>query len=214
MSEFPTLLEAQLMLSEFFTEYGEPRKEKDEPFPSTPVGFQLFWPTCLHVPLTDRNSVFPIFACCCCKWPSAAGACCCMSSDPSNPPWISQVRTKGCFRSSVALGLSVDSLWGHLRRKSLPWWERCSGMGGCDFVLPMWNNAARVNQQPPMHQLAVLSTGWAAFFHSFGVRWGSSQSISFCCWSLFFFSFFGGFGPFFFLDLTSHITTLLTFLPS
>jgi hypothetical protein len=25
---------------------------------------------------------------------------------------------------------------------------------------------ARVNQHPPMHQLAVLSTGWAAFFHS------------------------------------------------
>jgi hypothetical protein len=25
---------------------------------------------------------------------------------------------------------------------------------------------ARVNQQPPMHQLAVLSTGWVAFFHS------------------------------------------------
>jgi hypothetical protein len=25
---------------------------------------------------------------------------------------------------------------------------------------------ARVNQQPPMHQLVVLSTGWAAFFHS------------------------------------------------
>jgi len=35
MSEFPTLLEAQLMSSEFFTEYGEPLKEKDEPFPST-----------------------------------------------------------------------------------------------------------------------------------------------------------------------------------
>ncbi len=25
---------------------------------------------------------------------------------------------------------------------------------------------ARVNQQPPMHQLAVLSTGCLAFFHS------------------------------------------------
>jgi len=23
----------------------------------------------------------------------------------------------------------------------------------------------RVNQQPPMHQLAILSTGWGAFFH-------------------------------------------------
>jgi hypothetical protein len=27
-------------------------------------------------------------------------------------------------------------------------------------------HGARVNQQPPMHQVAVLSTGWAAFFHS------------------------------------------------
>jgi hypothetical protein len=27
-------------------------------------------------------------------------------------------------------------------------------------------SSARVNQQPPMHQLAVLSTGWAEFFHS------------------------------------------------
>jgi hypothetical protein len=35
MSEFPTLLEAQWMLSEFFTEYEEALKEKDEPFPST-----------------------------------------------------------------------------------------------------------------------------------------------------------------------------------
>ncbi len=24
---------------------------------------------------------------------------------------------------------------------------------------------ARVNQHPPMHQLAILSIGWAAFFH-------------------------------------------------
>jgi len=38
----------------------------------------------------------------------------------------------------------------------------------------------RVNQQPRMHQLAVPSTGWAAFSHSApnGVQ---SQSISFCC---------------------------------
>jgi hypothetical protein len=26
--------------------------------------------------------------------------------------------------------------------------------------------STRVNQQPPMHQLAVLSTGWAKSFHS------------------------------------------------
>jgi hypothetical protein len=31
---------------------------------------------------------------------------------------------------------------------------------------------AKMNQQPPMHQLVILSTGWAAFFHSMldGVR--------------------------------------------
>jgi len=28
----------------------------------------------------------------------------------------------------------------------------------------MWASTARVNQQPPMHLLAILSTGWAAFF--------------------------------------------------
>ncbi len=27
------------------------------------------------------------------------------------------------------------------------------------------SSRAIVNQQPPMHQLAVLSMGWAAFFH-------------------------------------------------
>ncbi len=84
---------------------------------------------------------FPPICLLLCKWPSAA-AWYCMSSESSNPPWFSQVRTKGCLRSSVALGLSVGSLWRHLRRKSLPWWERCSGMGGCDFVVPMWNDAA------------------------------------------------------------------------
>jgi hypothetical protein len=69
---------------------------------------------------------------------------------------------------------------------------------------------ARVNHQPPMHQLAVLSTGWVGIF-SFGVGWGSSQSISFCCWPLYFF--FGSWlffpGP----DLThsylAHFFTLI-----
>ncbi len=45
---------------------------------------------------------------------------------------------------------------------------------------------------------------------SFGAGWGSSQSISFCCWPLyFFFLVLARFS----LDLTSHIATLLTFLP-
>jgi hypothetical protein len=29
----------------------------------------------------------------------------------------------------------------------------------------MWASMARVNQQPSIHQLAILLTGWAAFFH-------------------------------------------------
>jgi hypothetical protein len=45
---------------------------------------------------------------------------------------------------------------------------------------------------------------------SFGTGWGSWQSISFCCWPLyFFFLVLARFS----LDLTLHITTLLTFLP-
>ncbi len=85
MFEFPTLLESQLMSLEFFMKYGEPLKEKEEPFPSSLVGFQLSWPICLRVPFTDCNFVFPLFARCCYKWPSTACCCCCcMSSDPSN----------------------------------------------------------------------------------------------------------------------------------
>jgi hypothetical protein len=71
----------------------------------------------------------------------------------------------------------------------------------------------RVNQQPPMHQLAVLSTGWVAFFHSApdGVHHNWFLFVANHC--TFFFFFFFCSWPFF-LDLTSHIATLLTFLPS
>jgi hypothetical protein len=31
--------------------------------------------------------------------------------------------------------------------------------------VPYWELSARMNQQPPMHQLAVLFTGWVVFFH-------------------------------------------------
>jgi hypothetical protein len=45
-----------------------------------------------------------------------------------------------------------------------------------------------VHQQPPMHQLAILSTGCAAFFHS--APDGVHHSLFFflffvCCWSLY-----------------------------
>jgi hypothetical protein len=82
-------------------------------------------------------------------------------------------------------------------------------LGGA-FMLPlvqmMWT-WARVNQQPPMHQLAILSTGWAAFFlwAPDGVHHNKLLLIIvvfFCSWAVF---------P---LDLTSHKATLFTFLPS
>jgi hypothetical protein len=68
---------------------------------------------------------------------------------------------------------------------------------------------ARVNQQPPMHQLAILSTGWVAFFHSApdGVHLSPFLFAADHCT---FFLVLGRFS----LDLTSHIATLLTFLPS
>jgi len=43
-------------------------------------------------------------------------------------PESSQVRTKGCFRSSVALGLSVGSLWRHLRGEN-PCLDEKDGQG-------------------------------------------------------------------------------------
>jgi hypothetical protein len=53
---------------------------------------------------------------------------------------------------------------------------------------------------------------WMGCVFSFNIKWGSSQSISFVVDHC---MFFGGFVlGFFSLDLTSHIATLLTFLPS
>jgi hypothetical protein len=61
----------------------------------------------------------------------------------------------------------------------------------------MTKNPARVNQHPPMHQLAVLSMGWAAWAaFSFSLH----QSTFFLN---LFMSFFGGQ---FFLDLDLHTT--------
>jgi hypothetical protein len=59
------------------------------------------------------------------------------------------------------------------------------------------NLVARVNQQPPMHQLVVLSTGWAAFFHltSNGVHHSplpfAADHYTFIFWGLFFVVFSG-----------------------
>jgi len=71
------------------------------------------------------------------------------------------------------------------------------------------SHSARVNQQPPMHQLAVLSTGWAAFFHSTSYEVHHNPLFFTADHCIFF---LGLFLTVFFLDLTSHIATLLTFL--
>jgi len=51
-----------------------------------------------------------------------------------------------------------------------PPWSAMAHLTGFLLLLKppirQYTNLGRVNQQPPMHQLAVLSTGWAAFFHS------------------------------------------------
>jgi hypothetical protein len=62
-----------------------------------------------------------------------------------------------------------------------------------DSIVPV----ARVNQQPPMHQLGVLSTGWAAFFHlvSDVVHHITFRFFADHCTFLFFFWFLGRFSP-------------------
>ncbi len=78
---------------------------------------------------------------------------------------------------------------------------------------------ARVNQQPPMHQLVVLSTGWAPFFYSAsdGVL---LQSIS-CLFAgdhcTFFFWFVLGcffLGPNLTHRYPTHLPTLLNIVPT
>jgi hypothetical protein len=77
-----------------------------------------------------------------------------------------------------------------------------------------------VNQQPPMHQLAVLSTGWADFFHSVpdGVHHSPFLFGADHCTFYFYFYFLvlGRFslGP----DLThiypAHLPTLISIAPT
>jgi hypothetical protein len=79
---------------------------------------------------------------------------------------------------------------------------------GCDTQRDL---GARVNQQPPMHQLVVLSIGWVAFFHS--APNGVHHNPFFLLLTTIPFSFFW-FLVVFPLDLTSYIVTLFIFLPS
>ncbi len=80
---------------------------------------------------------------------------------------------------------------------------------------------ARLNQQPPMHQLVILSTRWALFYHSTldGVHHSPSFFVANHCIFFFFFFFFlvlGHFsrGP----DLThsypTHFSTFISIAPT
>jgi hypothetical protein len=83
------------------------------------------------------------------------------------------------------------------------------------FTAAHYKLRARVNQQPPMHQLAVLSTGCLAFFHSAPDGVHDSPFLFAADHCTFFFGSWSFFpGP----DLThsypAQFSTLLTFLPS
>jgi hypothetical protein len=75
---------------------------------------------------------------------------------------------------------------------------------------------ARVNQQPTMHQFAVLSSGWAAFFHSVpnGVHQSPFFSTDHCIFFLFLFCDRISPGP----DLTpiypAYFSTLISTAPT
>jgi len=80
---------------------------------------------------------------------------------------------------------------------------------------------ARVNQQPPMHQLAVMSIGWATFFHSVpdGVHHTPLPFTAdhYIYIYIYIYKFFKKkidlFFIVLFLNLTSHIATLITSYP-
>jgi len=86
----------------------------------------------------------------------------------------------------------------------------CEVLINCLDSLDSIVQVARVNQQPPMHQLVVVSTGWAAIFHlvSDGVHHITFHFFADHCPF-----FFLGFLVIFPLDIISRIVTLLTFLP-
>ncbi len=93
---------------------------------------------------------------------------------------------------------------------------------GFEGYLSRWKFVHSVVVHPQLHQNGQSepaatnapvgrSVHWMGCSFSFGARWGSSQSISFCCWPLcLFFSFFFGSWPFF---PWTWPATLLTFLP-
>jgi len=82
-----------------------------------------------------------------------------------------------------------------------------------------WSHG-RMGQSKPTTTNAPVGrfVHWMGYILSFDVRWGSSQSISFHCWPLYFFWGFV-FGCFFLgLDLTHsyliHLLTLISIVPS
>jgi hypothetical protein len=92
----------------------------------------------------------------------------------------------------------------------------------CFFRFLFWktilglSKGAKVNQQPPMQQLAILSTKWAAIFHS--TLDGVHHNPFFLLLTIVFF--FGGVLGYFFLgpDLTQnyplHFPTLISIAPT
>ncbi len=77
----------------------------------------------------------------------------------------------------------------------------------------------RLNQQPPMHQLVILSTGWALFYHSALDGVHHSPSFFVADHYIFFFFFFLVFGHFSYgLDLThsypAHFSTFISIAPT
>ncbi len=76
---------------------------------------------------------------------------------------------------------------------------------------------AIVNQKPPMHQLAVLSTGWVAFFHSALDGVHHSLAICFVDRCIFFFLLDLGcfpLGPNLTHSYTTHFPTLIKTTPT
>ncbi len=98
----------------------------------------------------------------------------------------------------------------------------CMCFGGCckgwNFPVGESRNMAKVNQQPPMHQLAVLSTGCLAFFHSApnGVHRNPFLfAADHCTFFYFFFWFLAVFpGPALTHTYPTHFLTLISIAPS
>ncbi len=82
------------------------------------------------------------------------------------------------------------------------------------FYIPLFHFLANFTNGQSEPTATNASIGhfvhWMGCIFSFDTKWGSSQSISFCYWPLYFYFFWFLVG--FPLDLTSHFTHLPTFI--